>query len=422
MAEMQMSLKRNFVWAFIGNASYALCGYLLLTILTKTSSVATVGLWGIAQAVTLPVATFFSLNLVAVNITDVRNEYKTGHYVALRLLASLMTVFVATTIGFIFYPVSVAVIVGMMSISQAIIDMRLYLISNMQKFEQLKLSTISQIFEGLLTLLLFGLLFWYTRSLLMAIMGTIVSRLSVLLTYDLPVSLKVLRKYGSDNPADYTPLWQWSSIWNLVKLAAPLAVVAGIGSVFQNIPRVVIEKTHGREELGYFTAMAMLLVALTMVNQALGNTTLPRLSKYFVENKKAFMWLFIRLIGLNLCLGTAFVAIAFFFGESVLTVLFTAEYARHNNVFVILAISGCVLSIFAVSNSALNATRQFAVQVPIYVGTAVISGIFSLLLIPKYGIMGGAFVLVINYLFGTTMCLFFVIRAIRRKNDNAGQS
>lgn len=414
------SLKINFAWAFFGNAFYALCGYLLLTILTKTSSVETVGLWGIAQAVTLPVATFFSLMLNTVNITDVRNDYQTGHYVAVRLLASPSSMVVAALAGFIFYPVNVAVVIAMMGISQSVTEIRAYFMSNMQKYERLKLATVSQICEGSLTLLLFGLVFWFTQNLLLAILGTITSRFFILLIYDLPVSARVLSAHIHQTFAGYFPVWQWSTLWRLIRQSAPLAIVAGIGNVSQNIPRVVMDKNIGRDAVGYFTAMSMLLVVYTMINAALGNTALPRLSKYFAQNRKAFIWLFVRLIGLNLCLGVAFVAVAYVFGKPILSILFTPEYAQHKDVFVMLAVSSCILSVFAVSNWGLNATRQFVVQVPIYAGTAVVSGIFSLLLIPRYGLIGGAYALIISYIFGAACCLVFVAKAIKRANGNAG--
>lgn len=284
------SLKINFAWAFVGNAFYALCGYLMLTILAKTSSVETVGLWGVAQAVTLPVATFFSLRLYNVNITDIRNEYQTGHYIAVRLLASLMSVIVAVLIGFIFYPVNVAMVIAMMGISQSVAEVRLYFLSNMQKFERLSLSTVSQIYEGLLTLLLFGLLFLFSKNLSLAILGTIVSRFFVLLIYDMPVSAKVLSAH-LETFTGYLPHWEWPLLWKLFRLSAPLAVVAGITTVSQHIPRLVMDKTLGREAVGYFTALSLFLIAFTMINTALGSTSLPRLSRYFVENTKAFVWL-----------------------------------------------------------------------------------------------------------------------------------
>lgn len=414
------SLKVNFAWAFIGNAFYALCGYLMLSILAKTSSAETVGLWGIAQAVTLPVATFFSLRLYTVNITDIRNEYPTGHYIAVRLLASLMSVMVAALIGFIFYPVSAAIVIAMMGISQSVAEVRLYFSSNMQKYERLSLSTWSQICEGLLTLLLFGLLFWFTHNLSLAIAGTIVSRILILLIYDMPVSATVLTAHLATFTG-YRPRWEWPRLWTLCRQSAPLAVVAGIMTVSQNIPRLVMDTMLGREAVGYFTALSLLLVAFTMIHAAMGNTALPRLSRYFAENPRAFVRLFVRLIGLVLFLGIAFVAVAFFFGTPILSLLFTPEYARHKDVFVMLALSSCILSVFSVSNWGLNATRQFAVQVPIYIGTAIVCGISSWLLIPHYGLMGGAHAFIISYLFGAAMCLVFVIKAIRGNTVTAGQ-
>ncbi|MGH2271240.1 lipopolysaccharide biosynthesis protein [Anaerohalosphaeraceae bacterium U12dextr] len=409
------SLKINFAWAFIGNAVYALCGYLLLTILTKTSSVETVGLWGIAQAVTLPIATFFSLRLCTVNITDVRQEYHTGHYIAVRLAASVLSAMVIAVIGFLFYPPQTAAVIAMMGVSQSVAEIRSYFLSNMQKYERLSLATLSQIIEGLLTLLLFGVLFWMSRNLLLAIVGTIVSRLLVLCFYDIPISANILIAHHQQEEALYRPIWHWDVLWKLSVQAAPLAVVAGIGTVFQNIPRIVMDRQIGREAVGYFTAMSMLLVAYTMVNAALGNAALPRLSRYFAENTKAFVWLLIRLMGLNLGLGIVFVAVVFFFGKPLLTLLFTANYAQHKNVLVMLAVSSCLLSVFSVSNWGLNATRRFAVQVPIYIGTAIISGGCSMLLIPRCGIMGGAYAFILSYLFGLSLCLVCIAMAIKHK-------
>ena len=405
------SLKVNFTWALIGNAFYALCGYLMLTILAKTSSAETVGLWGIAQAVTLPVATLFSLRLYTVNITDVHNEYQTGHYIALRLIASLISVIVAALIGFLFYPVSVALVIVMMGISQSVAEIRLYFSSNLQKFERLDLSTLSQIYEGLLTLLLFGLLFWFTHYLSLAILGTIVSRVLILLMYDMPVSAKVL----SAHPVTfrgYRPQWEWSRLRTLFRQSLPLAIVAGMASVFQNIPRLFMDHTLGRKAVGYFTAMSLLLIAFTMVHTAMGNSALPRLSRYFAENRKAFIRLFVRLNSWVVGLGIGFLTVIVLFGKPILSLLFTPEYAQYKDVFVMLAVSSCVFSIFSVSNWGLNATRQFAVQVPIYIGTAIVCGISSWLLIPQYGLMGGAYAFIISYLFGTITCLFFVVKAI----------
>jgi O-antigen/teichoic acid export membrane protein len=409
------SLRVNFLWAFAGNAFYALCGYLLLTILTKTSSVETVGLWGVAQAVTLPVATFFSLKLCTVNITDIRHEYQAGHYVAVRLLASLVSVAVAGAIGLIFYPLGTAAVIAVMGVSQSVTEIRAYFISNMQKYEKLNLATLSQIVEGLLTLVLFGLLFWWTQSLLLAITGTIISRLLMLLAYDLPVSAGVLNDHRQGQLKDYRPLWQWPMVWQLAKKSAPLAVVAATMNFTQNIPRLVMDKQLGRDAVGYFTALSMLLIIYTMVNSALGNAALPRLSRYFTENTKAFTRLFIRLIAFNLSLGILFVAGAWLFGKPILSLLFTPDYARHKDVFVMLAVSSCILSVFSVANWGLNATRQFNVQVPIYIGTAIVSGIMSFVMIPKYGLMGGAYAFAFSYIFGAAVCLVFVMKAIEQK-------
>lgn len=416
----QASLKINFIWAFAGNAFYALCGYLLLTILTKTSSVETVGLWGVGQAVTLPVATFFSLKLCTVNITDVHHEYQPGHYVALRLVASFISIVIAALVGLIFYPLATAAVIAIMGVSQSVTEIRSYFLSNMQKYEHLNLATLSQIFEGLLTLVLFGFLFWYTQNLLLAIAGTIISRLSILFLYDLPVSRKILSLRQEMNFSSYRPLWHWPAMWELGRKSAPLAVVAAVANAAVNIPRLVLDSQVGRQEVGYFTALSMLLVAYTMVYIALGNAALPRLSKHYSHNKKAFLRLLVQLIGLNLCLGSVFVGFIWIFGVPILTYLFKPEYAEHKDVMTMLAVSSCILAIFSVANWGLNAMRQFAIQVPIYIGTALISWISSVLLISRMGMIGGAYAFMLSYFFGAVLCLIFIGIALRKRVENAG--
>ncbi|MEJ5259741.1 MAG: polysaccharide biosynthesis C-terminal domain-containing protein [Anaerohalosphaeraceae bacterium] len=410
------SLKINFLWAFAGNSFYALCGYLLLTILAKTSPVETVGLWGIGQAVTLPVATFFSLKLCTVNITDIRNAYQTGDYIAVRLLASLASVVISAVIGFVFYPLQTALVISFMGISQAIAEIRAYFLSNFQKYERLNLATGSQVAEGVLALLLFLLLYWPTRNLLLAIGGIILARLSVLCFYDMPVSARVLSAHQPEGFGGYRPRWHWPKIWSLFKYASPLAVVGAVMNISQHVPRLVMDKTLGRDAVGYFTALSMLLVVYTMIHSALGNAALPRLSIYFKESIRSFVRLFVQLIVLMLAVGLVFVAGVYFVGKPLLTFLFTAEYARYNDVLVMLAVASSVLAVFSVSNWGLNATRQFVVQMPIYIGTAVVSGVCSVLLIPRFGIMGGAYAFFCSYMFGALICIVFVMKAIRKNH------
>ena len=95
-----LSLRANFVWAFTGNAIGNFCAWLLLVILTKLGTVSIVGILAIAQAIAMPISLLFSLKLHVVQVTDAKNDYQFGHYLALRSLMAALAILVTIIIGF----------------------------------------------------------------------------------------------------------------------------------------------------------------------------------------------------------------------------------------------------------------------------------------------------------------------------------
>lgn len=408
------SLKINFLWAFFGNAVSAFCLWLLLVVLTKTASVEVMGLFGLAQAVALPVSMLFSLKLQLANVTDARHEYTNGHYIAIKIITSVLTVITIGLIGVVFYPLKTAAVIFVLGVGYAINEVREYFLSIMQKYERMDLMSLSRIGQGLLSLALFGGVFWLTKSLVAAIFGIIATRLILLFCYDIPTSAKLAVEHLGGASAGFRPLWERAMLWRLVRLTAPLGLVAWLGTLFTSIPRIVMDEVSGRDSVGYFTAMSSLLVVGTMITSAMGQTTNPRMAKYFIEDRTAFSLLFLKLLGISAVLGASAIVLAVLFGKPILTFLFTADYAQHNNVFILVTFAGCILFVFHAINSALTSTRQFAVQLPIYAAAAAVCGGCSLLLIPRYDMIGAAWSLIICYVVGSLVCLVFIIKALER--------
>jgi O-antigen/teichoic acid export membrane protein len=83
------SLRRNFLWAMIGDGVYAGCQWGLLIITAKLGNAAMVGQFALGLAITAPVIIFCGLSLRAIQATDAKSEYEFGDYLALRLTTTL---------------------------------------------------------------------------------------------------------------------------------------------------------------------------------------------------------------------------------------------------------------------------------------------------------------------------------------------
>ncbi len=407
----KISLKVNFLWAFIGNTISAFCMWLLLVLLTKMDTVETVGAFGIAQAVGLPISMLLSLKLRVAQVTDARDEFDFGHYYALRIVTSVLAVLITAIVGFSIYEFDTAMIIAILGLGYSVMTFREVFLAVLQKYERMNLIAVSRVFQGLFSLLLFGCILWFTKNIVFAILGLIIARIIVLLSYDVPVSRRLLHKNGYSKTI--VPQWHSNMIWKLAKTTAPLGLVAWLGTLFTSLPRLFLDKFSGREDVGYFVAMSSLLVAGTMIVAALTQAVSPRLAKYYVENIKAYKALLLKLVLIGIGLGVTGIIVAVFAGKLVLTILFKPEYAEHSNVFVILVVAGLLLMLFSFMNVGLTAARKFVIQVPLYATCAIACCISSIYFIPKFGMKGAAFSLIVCYAIGIVGCFYYVKRAVK---------
>jgi O-antigen/teichoic acid export membrane protein len=414
-----LSLRKNFAWAFAGNTVSAFCRWLLLVVLIKLAPVETVGIFGVAQAVTLPVSLLFELKLQIVQVTDAKNEYSFGYYYALRLICVCLAVAVSAVLGFVFYSRETAFVITLLSIGYALMSVRTILLAVIQKAERMDVVAVSRFLLNLLSLIFFSLVFWITGSLVLSILSMVVARLTILLLYDIPNSRKFLQLGTVDEQFalfSMEPLWDKTILWQMAKTVVPLGLVGFFGMLVTSVPRLILDRSFGKDDVGYFAAMSSLLVAGNMIVAALNQSISPRLAKYYEQNIAAYKKLLCKLLGIGAILGILGIIISSLFGKLILTLMFRAEYAEYSDVFVWITVAGAILFIFHFMNSGLNAARRFKIQAPIYAVVAAICAGLSFLLIPHYGMMGAVWSIIACYCFGTISSAVLIVKAVNEKD------
>ena len=127
--------------------------------------------------------------------------------------------------------------------------------------------------------------------------------------YDIPVVKKLS---GFDNREKFS-LNSWRTLWRLAKVAAPLGLVGAFQILFASMPRLFLDKTHGKESVGYFAAITSLLVLGTMVIGALSQVVSPRLAKYYCEDRSAYKLLIGKLLLLGIGFGIIGIVVSLLF-------------------------------------------------------------------------------------------------------------
>ena len=177
-------------------------------------------------------------------------------------------------------------------------------------------------------------------------------------------------------------------------MALPMGVVMLLIQLRQTIPRTALEYHFGEDELGIFAALSYLVIAGLTVANALGQSSLARLSRYYASgNLRAFRRTVLKLVTLGIGSGFAGVVAAAVVGRPMLTLLYSEEYAVHNQLFILIIAVGGIQFVVTLLGAPATAMRAFRGQLVIFLINVLIILALAFVLIPRYGMTGAALTL-----------------------------
>jgi len=346
-----------------------------------------------------------------VQATDARNEYRFGDYLALRLattaLAFAAICLIAWLAGYRWQTALVVILVGVAKSVESFSDV---IYGLMQKYERLDRIAIAMMLRGLGSVVVFALTLWLTRSAAWAVVALAAWWSAVLLTYERKTGGELLKAFGAAD-ARFAASWEWARMRQLAWLSLPLGVVMVLISLNTNIPRYFVEHYLGEAALGYFAALAYVMVAGYTVMGALGQSATPRLARYYQSNRSAFKRLLAKMMLVAAAVGAAGILVVVLWGRPLLTLLYRPDYAQHANVFVWVMVAAAISYVLSVFGYALTSQRVLRSQVPLVGAMVVVSTLACYFCVPAFGLLGAAVALVASNLVGTFIGAFLVIRA-----------
>jgi O-antigen/teichoic acid export membrane protein len=420
------SISVNLSWMLFGNFFYGFCQWGYLILFAKFTSPEAVGRFSLGLAVSAPVVMLLNMQARTILATDGTNNFRFAEFFSFRILTNIIAIAILSGIvavsGYRGETAAVILILGMSKLFEATSDI---IMGYFQKHERMHIISTSLILRGLTALIALGAVVYVTESLVWGVSMLAASWALVLMFYDIPM----LSKNKSSN-FDYAnivgilssrkgvlmvlSLFNMKAVRVLATMAIPLGFISLLLSLSTNIPKYFIEKISGQEALGYFAAMVYLILIGSKFINAVGQVVIPRLSKYYLAGRKAdFCSLFWKGTASCALLGSVMVLSAFLFGEQILSLLYGPEYARHSRVFLWIMISGAFEYLAIFYWLTLIATRQINIQMPFNLAYILFLMGACTLLVPAYGLWGGAYAMVIVSFIKASANLILNLRASR---------
>jgi O-antigen/teichoic acid export membrane protein len=384
-----LSMRSNFAWALTGNVVYAICQWGMIVALAKLGNTFMVGQFSLGLAIATPVLMFSSLHLRAVQATDSTRAYSFSEYLQLRIVMTLgAIVAIAGIAWFGNYETRTTMVILAVALAKSIEALSDIHYGLFQLNDRLDYTGQSMMLRGVAAMAALGAGLYLTGRVFWAGVAVAIVWLAALLVFDVRRARRLLA--NTDN-TDGAAARSFKRQWKLMYVALPLGLVTTIASINLNMPRYFIQAQMGEHDLGIFSAMAYATVAMTLVSDSLANCAIPRMSRLYAGGlQPEFRGLLMRLLALGAMLGLAGVAVAQFAGAWLLTVVYSAEYAAHANVFVILMLAAAIHFVASMLTCGITSARCFAIQVPMFVLVAGCNALACARWVPVKGLTGGA--------------------------------
>lgn len=409
-ASKGLTLRSNFSWTFAGNVLYAGSQWGFLILLAKLLNPTAVGEFAFALAVTAPIMIFANQGLTGLQATDAKGEFSFSDYFLCRLVTTSLALVVIFVLSRFLHWSEVVLVVAGAKAAEALCDIKYGLYQRLDRMDE---TAKSMVLRGVCSLALAAGLLCFYHSILSATMGLLLGNLLILIFREYRGYLvSLLRSPQTMLFALRRAAKNKARMKGLIGQAFPLGLAAMLSSATSSIPRFFIEHYSGTAMLGIFAALMYLLVAGRTLVVALAQACVAQLSRLYVQGMRpAFKRLLGRQMLIGLLLGGAGILISVFGGRVLLRLLYRPEYAQYSHIFVLVMLAAALNYLAEFSNGGLLAVRSIKIQPVILAVCCLAILLLSALLVPRFGIVGAAWAVVITGAIQLSANLYFLARA-----------
>jgi O-antigen/teichoic acid export membrane protein len=404
-----LSLAKNSGFTLIANLSLALSNWLLLVILTKYFPAKSLGEVVISLSVLSPLFLFTSFKLRTLVVVDLENENLVVQYFNARFLANTVALLIAPILWLVFLSdITGAVFFAVVAYRwfDAWCELCYSYLQRIQSFKQVSKSQTLRSVTSTLALIASSLLF---HSIQMTLLSWVLTVAAFALK-DLWLVSRLVKQHEKQVFPLSLMVGQWQYYVKSVAIYKKYMTVSFalmFSSLFVFIPNYFLKAYAGIESAGKFAAVSYVLVAGSILITSVSQVASPMFSRLLMDKQhRAYFRLAIKMCGVGLSIGFIGFSITALFGEWILRVVYSPEFALLAPELNWIMAAAMVRYSYIFLGTSMNALKLFKFQTQIgFVGTAIIL-VACFVLVPEYGTLGAAISMFMATCIELTLYLF----------------
>jgi O-antigen/teichoic acid export membrane protein len=406
-------MRGNIRWNLVGSVFAAAAQWLQLVIVARIGGATAAGEFAYALALCQPVMALASLNIRALQASDVRGEYRFREYRRLRLVmtgAALAAVAILAWQRADTGAWAVLAAVAAMRAADLITDVYY---GQWQRHERMHAIGANTALTGLLSVGFMTAGSRFGGGLAHAAAGGAAGAwLGVVVIHVWTRRDSVL---GPTLTLDAAPVG-WGRVMRLGVAAVPLGAIILLSSLQHNVPRYFVHEHGGDALLGLFAAANNLTSAGTILVSAVGSAAIPRLSALWqAGDVVAFGRFTRRAVVLGASIGLAGAFVSWLVGSDVLAVVYRPDFASGAPMLVVLSVYAGTQAMGSFLGYALTSARVITIQPFLLAGTLGALAASCAVLVPSSGGVGAAWGLVLAGSLQVVGSVFVLRRSEKRR-------
>ncbi len=332
-----------------GNFIYLGAQMLISIILVHLGGFEDAGYFSLAMTISNILIVVGNYGIRIYQVSDVNGQYSDNVYVLSRILT--MTVSMIICIGYSLlmdYSIGLIAVILIYAIYKCIETYSDVLSGIWQKNGNMKDVGLSLGLKGILNIITFFTVYFYTRNLFVSVVVMALSSALVLFFFDVrKTGLYVKEKLFREEK-------QFSKVWLLLGASILSMASSTLVAVFNGVPKIMVEKMLDAEALGIFSSISVPTVVISTFAGGILLPIAPKMAENYEKgNKKKLLGLMLVCDFIMVFIGLLASVVALLIGEEVLTFIFGDAILPYYSLFyymiwvnVLLAMINCYTTLF----------------------------------------------------------------------------
>lgn len=403
-------IKKDYIWNSLGSLLQSAISPVLLIAITHLNGIEDSGLFSFALSLSV---VFWVVSLWGgrtYQVSDVKREFSSGDYIAVRFIASLIVAVSAIIFcmlnGYSATKTGLIMILVTFKIFESIADL---LYGILQIYQRLYIAGISLTIKAVLGFSVFIAVDFLTRNVVYSALAILLVNILVIIFYDilwvqriekLTLNRKMLTRYITQAVA-------------IMKLTSPVFIVMFLTMFSLNIPRYFLDKFHP-DQIGYFGIMAMPITLLGLFITFIIQPNVVSLSKLLAKGKlKEFSQIVGKINKITLGLGIVSVVLSYLIGVWVLNIIFDITIDRFRLDLTIMAIGAVANAFVSICVNLLIIMRRFKGQFYTLLTTDILAVVVSACLVSRFAMLGSVVVFMLISFLQVILLSFIYKRSLK---------